>query len=88
MKQQFRLYRRNRGIYYIHDDKTGKQESLHTRERAEASALFAAKTQSHRQAHLNLRLARTYLAATDPMVSKRTWQVPMEELAKTKRGAT
>lgn len=55
---------------------------------AEASALFAAKTQSHRQAHLNLRLARTYLAATDPMVSKRTWQVPMEEVAKTKRGAT
>ena len=88
MKQQFRLYRRNGGIYYIHDDKTGKQESLHTRERAEASALFAAKTQSHRQAHLNLRLARTYLAATDPMVSKRTWQVPMEELAKTKRGST
>ena len=86
MKQRFRLYRRNRGIYYIHDDETGKQESLHTRERAEASALFAAKTQSHRQAHLNLRLARTYLAATDPMVSERTWQVPMDELARTKRG--
>ena len=88
MKQRFRLYRRNGGIYYIHDDETGKQESLQTRDRAEASALFAAKTQSHRQAHLNLRLARTYLAATDPMVSKRTWQVPMDELAKTKRGAT
>ena len=28
MKQQFRLYRRNGGIYYIHDDKTGKQESV------------------------------------------------------------
>ncbi len=88
MKQQFRLYRRNGGIYYVHNDKTGRQESLHTRDRAEASALFAAKTQAHRQAHLNLRLARTYLAATDPMVSKRTWQVPMEELAKTKRGPT
>ena len=68
MKQRFRLYRRNGGIYYIHDDETGRQESLHTRERVEASALFAAKTQSYRQAHLNLRLARTYLAATDPMV--------------------
>jgi hypothetical protein len=88
MKQRFRLYRRNGGIYYIHDDKTGKQESLRTRDRVEASALFAAKTQSHRQAHLNLRLARTYLAATDPMVAKRTWQVAMEELVKTKRGAT
>jgi integrase len=88
MKQRFRLYRRNGGIYYIHDDKTGKQESLQTRERVEASALFAAKTQSHRQAHLNLRLARTYLAATDPMVSRRTWQLPMDELGKTKRGPT
>jgi hypothetical protein len=88
MKQRFRLYRRNGGIYYVHDDETGKQESLQTRDRAEASALFAAKTQSHRQAHLNLQLARTYLAATDPMVSKRTWQVPMDELGKTKRGPT
>jgi hypothetical protein len=88
MQQRFRLYRRNGGIYYVHDGETSKRQSLHTRERVEASALFAAKTQSHRQAHLNLRLARTYLAATDPMVSKRTWQVPMEELARTKHGAT
>src|SRR5436309_15454152 len=88
MKQRFRLYRRNGGIYYIHDSKTGKQTSLGTRVRAEAAALFAARTQAHSQAHLNLQLARTYLAATDPMVAKRTWQVPMEELAKTKRGAT
>ncbi len=88
MKQRFRLYRRNGGIYYLHDSETGKQTSLGTRDRAEATALFVARTQAHRQAHLNLQLARTYLAATDPMVAKRTWQVPMEELAKTKLGAT
>ena len=88
MKQRFRLYRRNGGIYYLHDSETGKQTSLGTRDRAEATALFVARTQAHRQAHLNLQLARAYLAATDPMVAKRTWQVPMEELAKTKRGAT
>jgi hypothetical protein len=30
MKQKFRLYPRgNSGRYYIHDDATGKQESLH-----------------------------------------------------------
>ena len=88
MKQRFRLYRRNGGIFYIHDSKTGKQLSLGTRQRTEAVALFSARTQAHSQAHLNLRLARTYLAATDPMVAKRTWQVPMEELANTKHGAT
>ncbi|HTE88245.1 MAG TPA: hypothetical protein VK639_04765, partial [Terriglobales bacterium] len=88
MKQRFRLYRRNGGIFYIHDSKTGQQASLGTRERTESVALFSARTQAHRQAHLNLRLARTYLAATDPLVAKRTWQMPMEELAGTKRGAT
>lgn len=86
MKHRFRLYRRDGGIYYIQDDQTRKQESLHTRDRVEAAALFAARTQAHRQAHLNLRLARTYLMATDPLADKRTWQMAMEELAGTKRG--
>ena len=71
MKQRFRLYRRQRGIYYIHDDETGKQQSLQTRDRAEAWQLFSAKTQAHRQAHLNLRLARTYLRASDPLAATR-----------------
>src|SRR6266496_2305184 len=88
MKQRFRLYRRKGGIYYLHDSQSVKQTSLGTSERSEAVELFSARLQAHRQAHLNLQLARTYLAATDPMVAKRTWQVPMEELAKTKRGAT
>jgi len=42
---------------------------------------------SHRQAHLNLRLTRTRLAATEPMVSKQTRQVPLEEPASAKCGA-
>jgi integrase len=37
---------------------------------------------------LNLHIARTYLAASDPEIGKRTWQVPMDEMAKTKTGAT
>ncbi len=86
MKQKFRLYRRNRGVYYIQDGDTGKQESLQTRDRTEAAALFAAKTQSFRQAHLNLRLARTYLMAADPLADKRTWQMAMEEVANSKKG--
>ena len=44
------------------------------------------KPNQHRQAHLNLRLARTYLMATDPLADKRTWQMAMEALAGTKRG--
>jgi integrase len=37
---------------------------------------------------LNLHIARTYLTATDPEVAKRTWQVPMDEMTKTKTGST
>ncbi len=51
MKQRFRLYRRNGGIYYLHDSKSGKQTSLGTRERSEAIELFSARIQAHRQAH-------------------------------------
>jgi len=40
MRQQYRLYRRkNGGRYYIHDDVTGKQDSLHTTDRATALRL-------------------------------------------------
>jgi hypothetical protein len=35
MRQQYRLYRRKKGgRYHIHDDATGKQDSLHTTDRA------------------------------------------------------
>src|SRR5437588_9965454 len=88
MKQRFRLYRRNGGVFYIHDSKTGKQSSLGTRQRTEAVVLFRERTQAHCQAHLNLRLARTYLAAAVPMVAKRSSQLGMEELARTRRGTT
>jgi integrase len=47
MKQKFRLYRRgNSGRYYIHDDATGKQESLHTNDRAAALRLLHAKNEA------------------------------------------
>ncbi|MGH7940376.1 MAG: hypothetical protein ACREE6_16770 [Limisphaerales bacterium] len=35
MRQRCRLYKRKKGgRYYIHDDATGKQDSLHTSDRA------------------------------------------------------
>jgi integrase len=85
MKQRFRLFRRN-GIFYTHDSLTGKQSSLETRDRCEAYQLFSVKTQAYRQAHLNLRLARTYLTATDPLAATRPWQTAMDELVKSKHG--
>jgi hypothetical protein len=44
MKNQFRLYRRPKGgFFYAHDSQTGKQESLGTRDRAEAVTLLNAR---------------------------------------------
>ena len=37
---------------------------------------------------LNLQIARTYLTASDPEVSRRTWKLPMDEMTKTKTGST
>jgi hypothetical protein len=59
MKQKFRLYRRGKsGRYYIHDEATGRQESLHTTDRAKATRLFHAKNEASEQPAINLQIAR------------------------------
>lgn len=89
MKRRFILYRRKRGgVFYVEDTETRKQESLGTKNRAEALILMTARNEAVRQPQLNLHIARTYLAASDPGATNRTWAVPLEELAKTKNGVT
>ncbi|MGH7952733.1 MAG: tyrosine-type recombinase/integrase [Limisphaerales bacterium] len=87
MKQRFILYRRGE-IYYCEDTVTRKQESLRTKDEAEALALLHAKNEAFRQPILNLRIARTYLSATDDEAAKRTWQIPVTEIAVTKKWKT
>ncbi len=89
MKSRFILYRRKRGgMFYLEDTETRKQQSLGTRNHPEALALLNARNESVRQPQLNLHIARTYLAASDPAATQRTWAVPLEELATSKQGAT
>ena len=89
MKQKFRLYRRgNSGRYYIHDDATGKQESLHTNDRAAALRLLHAKNEAVLQPAMNLQIAQVYLQHGDPTMSRRTWQHVMEQMISTKTGST
>ncbi len=88
MRQRFRLYRRgNSGRYYIHDDLTGKQESLRTTDRATAERLFHAKNEACEQPAINLQIARAYLSVADSNFVKRTWREVMAEFAKAKRGS-
>ena len=89
MKNRFRLYRRTvGGVFYVHDSQTGKQESLGTRDRAEATTLLNARNESVRQPQLNLQIAKAYLAGTDSGVSTRTWQNALGAIVETKTGPT
>jgi hypothetical protein len=54
MKNRYRLYRRKMGgVFYVHDSETGKQESLGTRDRVDATTLLNARNESVHQLQLN-----------------------------------
>ena len=89
MRQRYRLYKRkNGGRFYIHDDVTGKQESLGTNDRATAVRLFHSRQEAEQQPAVNLQIARAYLAASDPQIATRDWQFVMDELVKLKKDQT
>jgi integrase len=89
MRQRYRLYRRKKGgRYYIHDDATGKQESLGTSDRATAVRLFHSRQEAEKQPAINLQIARAYLVASDPQIATRNWQLVMDELVKLKKDQT
>ena len=89
MKRRFILYRRKLGgTFYLEDTETRKQESLGTKDRAEATALLNARNESVRQPQLNLQIAKAYLAGSDSGVSTRTWQNALDAIVETKSGST
>ena len=88
MKNRFILYRRKLGgTFYVEDTQTKKQESLGTKDRAEATALLNAHNEAARQPQLNLQIAKAYLAGTDSGVSTRTWQDAFNAIIENKNGS-
>jgi integrase len=87
MKLRYRLIRRQ-GIFYSHDNLTGQRESLRTKNVSAARQLLNAENAAHEQPELNLELARTYLAASDPAMLTRTWRAVLDDIITTKDGAT
>ncbi len=76
--QRYRMYQRNKGVYYLEDLVTKKQESLQTRNRQQALALYSAKNQAASQPFMNILLAKAYLSAQSPELLTRTWADVME----------
>ncbi len=62
MRERYRIYQRNGGIFYAKDRKTGQAFSLATTDRREALRLIAAKNQSTEQPALNVAMAKVYPA--------------------------
>ena len=89
MKRRFILYRRKLGgTFYVEDTETRKQESLGTKNCAEATSLLNARNEPVRQPQLNLQIAKAYLTGMDSGVSTRTWQQALDAIIETKSGST
>jgi len=66
MKNRYRAFRRGWGVYYCEDTHTGKQESLATTNKQEASGLVHANNEGQQHPAFSLQLARVYWKAGDP----------------------
>ena len=88
MNVRFRMYRRRGGVFYLFDRGTGKRESLETDDPTVARRLLHAQNEAQQQPLINRQIARAYLAAGDPEITRRTWQAVVEEIIKTKHGET
>ena len=86
MKLRYRLFRRSGGNYFCEDRQTHAQYSLRTKDKTEAVRLLNAKNEAQQNPGFAIHIARTYLAAADPAVAKRTWRYTADELILTKRG--
>jgi len=88
LKQISRQFRRN-GIFYSHDSRTGEQKSQHTRDKAEAHRLLNAKNEAvHNPSVVNLQIARTYVAASNPEMLTRTWRSTFDAMTPLKENST
>ncbi|HXI69733.1 MAG TPA: hypothetical protein VNN22_05175 [Verrucomicrobiae bacterium] len=72
MKHRYRTFKRATGIWYCHDNTTGKQSSLRTGRETDADLIVQAKNESLRQPQINIQIAKAYLVAGDPAFASRT----------------
>jgi hypothetical protein len=81
MKNAYRLYRRNTGVFYLENNDSGIQKSLRTKDSCQAEKLLNAANDERQATDLNLSLGKTYLTHADPAALKRVWQMVIDELS-------
>ena len=79
MKQRFYLYQR-RETFYLQDARTGKQQSLETKDGKTALRLLEIKRQTVADPGFNQFILKSCLATQDPLLPTRTWQTVMEQM--------
>jgi hypothetical protein len=67
MEQRFYLFRR-RGTFYLQDSRTGKQQSLETKDKQAAMRLIEVKRQSVADPGFNQFILKTCLTTNDPLL--------------------
>jgi integrase len=88
MKQRYRIFRRENGIYYSLDTIGNKRNSLNTCDPEEAKRFLNALNEACKQPAVNLQIAQVYLQHSDPDFAKRIWQHVMDEMGRAKSGST
>jgi integrase len=79
MKQRFYIYRRGE-TFYLQDSRTGKQQSLETKDRNAASRLLEIKRQTVADPGFNQFILKSCLTTRDPHLATRTWQTVMDQM--------
>lgn len=79
MKERFYLYRR-RQTFYVQDSRTGKQQSLETKDRNVARRLLEIKRQAADSPSFNKIILKTCLSANDSLLGERTWKTVMDQM--------
>ena len=78
MKNRYRKFRRNWGVYYAFDNTTGSSQSLKTHDKRVAERLVQAMNEAETEVGIRKQVGLMYLKAADPEAAKRPWQRVMD----------
>jgi hypothetical protein len=87
MKKKLRRFRSGK-TFWCEDTENGRQQTLGTKNKADAVRLLHGRNEAHAVPLVNLQMARAYMMAADPKAPTRTWQDVFGEIIKVTHGET